>query len=45
LAGLRDWPPDRWWRATADPLGGTRTLLDVALLVPVVTMTTCPPEE
>jgi hypothetical protein len=32
--GLRDWSPDAWWRATADPLGSAQTLLNVALFVP-----------
>jgi hypothetical protein len=32
--GLRDWSPDGWWRATADPLRSTQVLLNIALFVP-----------
>lgn len=32
--GLRDWSPDGWWRAAADPLRNTQVLLNIALFVP-----------
>lgn len=32
--GLRDWSPDGWWRAAADPLGSTQILLNGVLFVP-----------